>query len=81
MNVFQDEDKFYSLIVWLLSFLLACTTSVIILFVEPSYPIVILLVQIIEIFMFAKIFIYRKRIVSAMQMKNIKPIELRDIEN
>jgi hypothetical protein len=80
MNVFQDEDKFYNLIVWLLSFLLACTTSAIILFIEPSYPFVILLVQIIEIFMFAKIFIYRKRIVNVMQMKNVNSIELRDIE-
>jgi hypothetical protein len=80
MSIFLDEDRFYNLIVWLLSFLLACTVSGVILYVSPSYPTAILLVQIIEIFIFAKIFIYMKRLNNAFRMKNIKPLKLYDIE-
>lgn len=81
MNIFRDEGKLYSLLVWLLSFLLACTISSIILFIEPSYPVVILFVQIIEVFIFAQIFIYMKRIDNALRTKTIEPIELFDIED
>ena len=80
MNLFQDEDRFYNLIVWLLAFLLACTGSGIILFIEPSYPIAILLVQIIEVFIFAKIFIYMKRINNVVRVRNVRSIELFDLE-
>lgn len=80
MNIFRDEGKLYSLLVWLLSFLLACMISSIILFIEPSYPVVILFVQIIEVFLFAQIFIYMKRIDNALRIKTIEPIELFDIE-
>ena len=81
MNIFTDERKLYSLLVWLLSFLLACMISSIILFIEPSYPVVILFVQIIEVFIFAQIFIYMKRIDNALRTKTIEPIELFDIED
>ncbi len=80
MKIFRDEGKLYSLIVWLLSFLLACMISSIILFIEPSYPVMILFVQIIEVFLFAQIFIYMKRIDNALRIKTNEPIELFDIE-
>lgn len=80
MNIFEDEEKLYTLLVWLLTFLLACTVSSIILFIEPSYPIAILFAQIIEIFLFAQIFIYVKRINNALRMETVEPVELYDIE-
>lgn len=80
MSIFLNEDKFYNLIVWFLSFLLACTASGVILYVSPSYPTAILFVQILEIFIFAKIFIYRKRLNNALRLKNIELLKLYDIE-
>ncbi len=80
MNIFEDEERLYIFLVWLLSFLLACTVSSIILFIEPSYPIAILFAQIIEIFLFAQIFIYVKRINNALQVETVEPVELYDIE-
>lgn len=80
MYIFKDEEKLYTFLVWLLSFLLACTVSSIILFIEPSYPIPILFAQIIEIFIFAQIFIYVKRINNALRVETLETVELYDIE-
>lgn len=80
MGFFLDEDRFYNFIVWLLSVLLSCTASGIILYIEPSYPTVILLVQIIEVFILAKVFIYVKKINHALRLKPIKPLRLYDVE-
>lgn len=80
MYIFKDEEKIYTLFIWLLSILLALIVSSVILFIDPSFPIVILLVQITEIFLFAQIFICVRRINNALKIENVKPVELYDIE-
>ena len=80
MYILKDEEKIYTLFVWLLSILLASIVSSVILFIDPSFPIVILLVQIFEIFLFAQIFICVKRINNALRIDNVETVELYDLE-
>jgi hypothetical protein len=80
MYILKDEEKIYTLFVWLLSILLALIVSSVILFIDPSFPIVILLVQIFEIFLFAQIFICVKRINNALRIDNVETVELYDLE-
>ena len=69
------------MIVWLLSFLLICTGSTIVLYNAPYVPVAVLFVNIIEIFIFVKIFQYSKRINDSIKIKADVSVVLPDIED
>ena len=78
---FRSEDQIYNTIVWLLSFLLICTGSTIVLYNAPYFPVAVLFVNIIEIFIFVKIFQYSKRINDSIKIKADVSVVLPDIED
>jgi len=69
------------MIIWLLSFLLICTGSTIVLYNAPYFPVAVLFANIIEIFIFIKIFQYSKRINNAIKIKDNVSRVLPDIED
>lgn len=77
---FRNEDQIYNAIVWFLSFLLICTGSTIVLYNAPYFPVAVLFVNIIEIFIFVKIFQYSKRINESIKIKDDVFLVLPDIE-
>jgi len=78
---FRNEDQIYKMIIWLLSFLLICTGSTIVLYNAPYFPVAVLFANIIEIFIFIKIFQYSKRINNAIKIKDNVSRVLPDIED
>lgn len=78
---FRNEDQIYNAIVWFLSFLLICTGSTIVLYNAPYFPVAVLFVNIIEIFIFVKIFQYSKRINESIKIKDDVFLVLPDIED
>ena len=77
---FENEDQIYKAIIWFLSFLLVCTGSTIVLYNAPYFPVAVLFVNIIEIFIFVKIFQYSKRINESINIKDENSRVLHDIE-
>jgi len=69
-----------TLAIWFLAALLILSSSSIILYIYPSFPIVILISINIEIIIFANIIVYIRKIRKALTIRRDKFINLKQME-
>ena len=66
--------------VWIMAVLIIVLVSSIILYVEPSFPIAVLSVYIIEVLMYANLFIYSRKFQEAPPLKGREPSRVFQLE-
>jgi len=66
--------------VWILAVLIIMLISSVILYVEPSFPLAVLGVYIIEVLMYANLFIYSRKLRETLPPKRIEHSEVFQLE-
>lgn len=64
-----------SIVIWLVAVLVVLSGSSVLYYVEPKFPVAVLMVYIVEVFLYANLFIY------SIKLKNATTSEGRKIED
>ena len=75
-----DLPKRDDLMVWFLAVLFVLVGSSVLLYVEPSFPVVVTLAYSIEVFLYTNLYIYSRRLWNARPREYVKAEEIFQIE-